>query len=161
MLANELQGDRMFQVLLASHNGQLYKRHVRCVGDIVDLVRECDLETLTSSDGTVDFWFTPSMHSSHRRVNRKATEIYLATTGFTPRNVPLMRGIVVLAAHDAAGGLASLTDAQIDTLAGHVERTPWWQDLVLARRYARDRRRELRAVRTARKHQHQDLPWPS
>lgn len=151
----------MFQVLLASHNGQLYKRRVRGVDDIADLIREGDLETLTSSDGTVDFWFTPSTRSSHRRVNRNATEIYLATTGFTARNVPLMRGIVVLAAHDAAGGLASLTDPQIDTLAGHVERTSWWQDLVLARRYARDQRRELRAVRTTRKHQHEDLPWPS
>ncbi|PJE03571.1 MAG: hypothetical protein CK429_32715 [Mycobacterium sp.] len=151
----------MFQVLLASHNGQLYKRRVRCVADIADLIREGDLETLTSSDGTVDFWFTPSTRSSHRGVNRKATEIYLATTGFTPHNVPLMRGIVVLAAHDVAGGLAGLTDQQIDTLAGHVERTSWWQDLVLARRYARDRRRELRTVRTARKHQHENLPWPS
>ncbi|MGJ6127425.1 hypothetical protein QN239_33130 [Mycolicibacterium sp. Y3] len=137
------------------------RRRVRCVDDIADLIRECDLEALTSGDASIDFWFTPSTRSSHRRVNRKATEIYLATTGFTPRNVPLMRGIVVLAAHDAAGGLASLTDQQIDTLAGHVERTPWWQDLVLAMRYARDWRRELRAVRTTLKRQYQDLPWPA
>lgn len=148
----------MIQALLASHNGQLYKRWVCSIDDIADLVRESHLEVLTSSEGRIAFWFTPSLHCAHRKVNRKATEIVLGTTRFTPRNVPLMRGIVVVTAHDSAGALASLSDEQIRSLAGLVERTPWWQDLVLSRRCALDRRRELRATRVARKQQLDKLP---
>ena len=89
----------MIQVLHASHNGELYKRRVLSADDIADLIRETSLETLTNTAG-IDFWFTPSTHRAHRRVNRSATELLLATTRFTASNVPLMRGIVVLAAHD-------------------------------------------------------------
>ena len=92
----------MIQVLHASHNGELYKRRVLSADDIADLIRETSVETLTNTAG-IDFWFTPSTHRAHRRVNRSATELLLATTRFTASNVPLMRGIVVLAAHDGAG----------------------------------------------------------
>jgi len=49
----------MFRVLrvLHSHNAELYKHRVQCVDDIADLVRESHVETLTSGDGSIDFWF--------------------------------------------------------------------------------------------------------
>lgn len=137
----------MIQVLHASHNGELYKRRVRSVDDIADVIRETNLETLTNRSG-IDFWFTPSIHRAHQRINRKATEILLATTRFTAANVPLLRGIVVLTAHDDAGELAALTDSQIDTLADTIGSLSWRQELVLSRRIATDQRRQVRASRT-------------
>lgn len=135
----------MIQVLHANHNGELYKRRVLTVGDIADLIRENHLETLTSRDGQVDFWFTPSTQHGHRCVNRKATEIFLATTEFTVSNVPLLRGIVVLTAHTHNGELASLTDDQVDRLARALNDTTWWQCQILSWRYRRDQRRQRRA----------------
>lgn len=132
----------MIRVLQASHNGELYQRAIGSVDDIPELIREENLETLTSSDGCIDFWFTPCTHPFHRRINRKATAIYLATTRFTPRTVPLMRGIVVLTAHDTEGTPASLTEAQIRTLADHATNTSWRQDLILSRRYNREQKIE-------------------
>lgn len=149
----------MTQVLLASHNGQLYKRRVRSVADIADLIRETDLETLTSGDGQIDFWFTPSTHPSHRRVNRNATQIFLATTGFTASTVPLLRGIIVVTAHDPAGELQSLTDTQVQHLAETLDSTSWWQNIVLSRRYTRDHRGQRRQSRAAQKRHLAAAPW--
>ena len=73
----------MFQTLHASHNGNLYRVQLHDRGDIADLVREHRLETATSGDGHIVFWFTPSTHSSHMQVNKQATELLLATTRFT------------------------------------------------------------------------------
>lgn len=135
----------MIKVLHASHNGELYKRWISSVGDIADLIRENNLETLTSDDGRIDFWFTPSIHHGYRRINRKATEILLATTRFSASDVPLLRGNIILTAHSPAGELVSLTDEQSDTLAHALDEATWWQDLVLSWRCNRDQRRQNRA----------------
>ena len=50
----------MFQTLYASHNGNLYRVQLHDRDDIADLVRERRLETATSGDGHIVFWFTPS-----------------------------------------------------------------------------------------------------
>lgn len=151
----------MFRVLHASHNGELYKNRIQGVADIADLVREAHLETLSSADGDIDFWFSPSTHPFAHRINRKATEIYLATTGFTASNVPLLRGIVILATHTAAGELAGLTEAQLDRLINALDSTSWRQDLVLSRRYARDDRQRRRSVRSANQRANASLSWPT
>ncbi|GAT01199.1 hypothetical protein [Mycolicibacterium fortuitum] len=135
----------MIQVLHASHNGVLYKRHIANIDDIADLIRESDVETLTSADGRTDFWITPSTRPANRRINRKATEIFLATTGFTAKNVPLLRGIVVLTAHGTTGAPVTMTDAHLTGLADTVGTASWRDALILAVRYARDERRQRRA----------------
>jgi hypothetical protein len=144
------------QVLFACHNGELYKTSLLSVDDIAEIVRARHLETLTNRDG-IDFWFTPSTHRFHQRVNRKATEIFLRTTRFTASTVPLLRGIVVLTAHDAAGELAGLSDAQVNGLAAACGQISWGEDLVLSRRISRDQRSQLRASRVAAKAA--AVPW--
>lgn len=135
----------MLQVLHASHNGTLYRHHLRCTADIADLIRESHLETLTSTDGEIDFWFTPSTSPGHQGVNRKATEIFLATTKFSARNVPLLRGRLVLATHTPAGELAGLTDAHMQRISQALTSTTWLQSRILDARHARDERSQRRA----------------
>lgn len=149
----------MLRVLHASHNGELYKHRVLGVADIADLIRETHLETLSSADGDIDFWFTPSTHPAHQRINRKATEIFLATSGFTASSVPLLRGRLVIATHTPAGELAGLTDAQMDRLINAVDSTSWRQDHILSARYARDERSQRRASRAVTQHAIATSSW--
>lgn len=134
----------MLQVLHASHNGLLYRHHLQCTADIADLIRETHVEALTSTDGEIDFWFTPSTGPGHQRVNRKATEIFLATTQFGAHNVPLLRGVLVLATHTPAGELAGLSDAHIQRLSQALTSTTWLQSRILEARYAWVERRQRR-----------------
>ena len=62
----------------AGHDGNLYEVELDGMADIADLVCEERLESLTSTDGVIDFWLTPSLQPSHRRVNGTATELLLA-----------------------------------------------------------------------------------
>lgn len=149
----------MFRVLHASHNGHLYKGHVRGLGDIADLIREAHLETLISADGEIDFWFTPSTHPSHQQINRNATEIFLRASTFGASTVPLLRGIVVLATHTPDGELAGLTEAQMGRLIDARDSTTWRQDHVLSVRYARDQRRRRRADTAAAARSNASLSW--
>jgi hypothetical protein len=149
----------MFQTLHAGHDGNLYKVELDGMGDIADLVCEEHLESLTSTDGVIDFWLTPSLQPSHRRVNGTATELLLATTRFSARSVPLLRGDIVLAGHDSDGSLAGLTDAQIHWLLNsepsrHNKR-------VLAHRFSRDERRQRRETRSGSETTRNSLqrPW--
>jgi hypothetical protein len=135
----------MYLALHASHNGNLFKVNVLGIGDIADLIREHHLESLTSRDGGIDFWLTPSLEPYHRSVNRMATEMLLAASRFNARNVPLLRGNVVMAGHDNNGALAGLTDDQISWLVNsEPSRRDEW---VLARRFAGDERRQRRETR--------------
>lgn len=148
----------MFQAIHASHNGHLYRVELHDTGDIADLVREHRLETVTTRAGDV-FWFTPATHSGHTRLNRRATELLLATTGFTAWQIPLLRGNVVITGIDTHGDPAGLADPQLRYLA-NVEpngRALW----VLSRRYTRDHRARRRAAR-ATQAAHMDAitrPW--
>lgn len=140
----------MIQTLHASHNQSLYRVRLGGMAAVADLVREHRLETITSTDGSIVFWF--AVHRTIRCVNRPAVEMLLAATRFTARNVPLLRGNVVLSGRGAAGDLASLTDEQVDWLVN--AETGAGQDLVLGRRYAGDvraQRRESRFKEAARR----------
>lgn len=132
----------MFLTLLASHNEQLYKAEVSGVADVADLVRDNRLQCLSSTDGTIDYWF--SRPDPHVHVNLGATQLLLATTRFTAREVPLLRGPIVIAGHDSAGNLAGLSDEQFTRLINAEPR--WRENFVLARRFNRD----VRATRRAR-----------
>lgn len=131
--------------LLASHNEALYKIEPRCVADIADLVRDSRLQVLTSTDGTIDFWFS---HHPWLRGNRQATGLLLATTRFTAHEVPLLRGSVVIATHDSAGDLAGLTDSQMSRLINseHSRR----DERILRRRFGQDLRAQRRTRAAAK-----------
>ena len=58
----------------------------------------------------------PQHGSATAKVNRSATEMLLATTRFTAKTVPLLRGGVVVATHDAAGELDGLSWQQLELL---------------------------------------------
>lgn len=137
----------MIQAIHASHNGLLYRVELHDTADIADLVRERRLETTTTRAGDT-FWFTPATHSSHMQLNRKATELLLATTPFTAHQVPLLRGNVVITGIDSDGGPAGLTDTRLQHLAD-TEPTAH-QRWTLNRRYTRDHRAQRRATRTHR-----------
>jgi hypothetical protein len=140
----------MFHVLHASHNGRLYRAHVRGVADIADMVREQQLETLSTADRRASFWVAG--HFTHvQYVNRTATAIYLAATGFTAREVPLLRGNVVITGTDEAGELASLGEEQMTLLINADPST--CDERTLGRRFWRDERqnrRQFKLTKTTR-----------
>ncbi|MFV8171767.1 hypothetical protein [Mycolicibacterium peregrinum] len=107
----------MNTVLYFSVYGAVYETRAYTTADIDQLVHDHGLHCLTSADRQFDFWFSPSTHSCQRHVNRKATELLLATTAFTPKTVPLLRGCVVVATHDTDGELDGLSWQQLELLA--------------------------------------------
>lgn len=107
----------MNTVLYINAKGVVYETSAFSKADVADLVSDRGLESLSSGDRQFVFWFTPAPRGCQRRVNRSATELLLATTGFTAKNVPLLRGGVVVATHDADGDLDGLSWAQLDHLA--------------------------------------------
>lgn len=150
----------LFQTLYASQNGDLYRIELDGVGDIVDLVDEHNLASLTSTDCTIDFWSAASLNPKHQSVNRTATELLLATTKFDARTVPLLRGNVVLASHDGDGSVAGLTDIQVRWLVNsEPSRRDEW---TLGRRFSRDERRRRRAANSDPAQRNSlRLPWRS
>lgn len=139
----------MFQTLHASHNGDLYRVYVNTCTDIADLVRDHHMETATSGDGSLAFWFARAARKTYPciTVNRHATELLLAATAFTAREVPLLRGNIVITGKDSAGGPAGLSAEQMQHLINTepTSREQW----VLERRYSRDRRDQRRIRRHA------------
>jgi hypothetical protein len=105
---------------------------------------------LTSADGQFDFWFTPSTRRCQRRPNQVATELLLATTTFTAKTVPLLRGCVVVATHDADGDLDGLSWQQLDLLALKLRSLTQREEKLLTRRVVRENRRQRRAPEPAR-----------
>ena len=135
----------MFKALHASHNGCLYIVDLNGTETITHLVRNTDLESLSSSDGQIDFWFTPSTRPNHHRVNMPATEIFAAYTEYEARDIPLLRGNIVSTAHDnTTGAPAGLTAAQLKALAD--ARPRGRRGRRLTRRCIRDLRRQRLAA---------------
>jgi hypothetical protein len=134
----------MNTVLYFSPNGVVYETHAYSGADIAELVHDCGLESLTSVDRQFDFWFTPSTRRCRRNVNRSATEMLLATTRFTAKTVPLLRGGVVVATHDSAGELDGLSWQQLDLLIQNSCTLTTRDDRVLNRRTRRDEGRQRR-----------------
>jgi hypothetical protein len=139
----------MNTVLYFSANGAVYETRAYTKADIDQLVAAQGLQCFTSADRQFDFWFSPSTHGCQRRVNRSATEILLTTTSFTAKSVPLLRGCVVVATHDADGDLDGLSWQQLDLLAQKSRSLSKRAERVLARRMDRDDRRQRRVVEVA------------
>jgi hypothetical protein len=132
----------MNTVLYFSPNDVVYETRAYTNADIAELVHDYGLESLTSADRQFDFWFTPSTRRCRRKVNRSATEILLATTQFTAKTVPLLRGAVVVATHDSAGDLDGLSWQQLDLLIQRSCTLTRRDDRVLGRRVGRDAKRQ-------------------
>jgi hypothetical protein len=134
----------MSSVLYFNPDGVVYESHAHSNADIAGLVHDCGLENLTSADHQFDFWFTPSPPRCRRKVNCSATEMLLATTGFTAKTVPLLHGGVVVASHDSAGEPDGLSGQQLDLLIENSCTLTRCDDRVLGRRITRDERRQQR-----------------
>ncbi|SEB16904.1 MULTISPECIES: hypothetical protein [unclassified Mycobacterium] len=147
----------MNTVLYFSINGAVYETRAYTPADITDLIQGQRLQCLTSTDRQFDFWFSPTSRGCQRRVNRRATELLLATTSFTAKTVPLLRGTIVLASHDADGDLDGLSWLQLDQLS-KLDRTLTARDeRILNRRIMREERR-LRSETAAKSRRAASVP---
>ncbi|MBU8826514.1 hypothetical protein [Mycolicibacterium goodii] len=99
--------------------------------------------------GRLDFWFSRWRGPGLRAVNRPATELYMYAAKMRPRTVPLLRGRVVVASHDSDGGLAGLTQEQIDAIALHAN--SWRGPMRLDWRYAADAHAQRRRRKTSQR----------
>jgi hypothetical protein len=131
----------MNTILYFSPEGAVYETRAYTHDDIVGLVHDYGLESLTSSDQQFDFWFTPTTRRCRRKVNCSATEMLLATTRFTAKTVPLLYGAVVVATHDSVGDLDGLSWQQLDLLSKRSTTLTRRDDRVLNRRFKREARR--------------------
>ncbi len=132
----------MNTVLYFHPNGTAYETRAYTKADIAQLVADRGLQCLTSTDRQFDFWFSPSTKPCQRGANQTATELLLATTNFTAKNVPLLRGCVVVATHDSDGDLDGLSWAQLDLLVRRNRSLTKRDERALNRRIARDARRQ-------------------
>lgn len=130
----------MNTVLYFSARGAVYETRAYTKADIEKLMHDQGLYCLTSTDRQFDFWFSPTTQGCQRRVNLAATELLLATTGFTAKSVPLLHGSVVIATHDADGDLDGLSWQQLDLLVHRSRSLTKRDDRVLARRIQREAR---------------------
>ena len=138
----------MNTVLYASPNGVIYETRAYSKAEVAGLVDDHGLENLASLDRQFDFWFTPSTRRC-QQVNRRAIELLLATTGYTARTVPLLRGAVVIATHDADGDLDGLSWQQLDELAQVTSSLSKRDHRVLSRRIERAERLVRRPEKVA------------
>lgn len=140
-------------VFHAAQNGESYRKTISSMDDVYRLVGEIPprFDSFTSSDGQYVFWLT-SAHPS-RPVNLTATALLLATSGFTPRNTPLLRGDVAITSSQS-GQLAGLSQDQFDALCGialsnHQQWQLTWRLSLDGRRQRRRRRNQpTRSVAT-------------
>lgn len=142
----------MNTVLYFTTNGIAYETRAYSKADIDRLVADQGLQSLTSADRQFDFWFAATARGCQRRVNRVATELLLSTTKLTAKSVPLLRGSVVVATHDADGDLDGLSWQQLDLLAHKTRLLSKREERVLNRRIDREERRlrrELAATQPA------------
>jgi hypothetical protein len=131
----------MNTILYFSPEGVVYETRAYGNADIVGLVHDYGLESLTSADRQFDFWFTPTTRRCRRKLNRSATEMLLATTRFTAKTVPLLYGAVVVATHDCGGDLDGLSWQQLALLSQRSNTLTRRDDRVLNRRIKREARR--------------------
>lgn len=136
----------LLTTLHASHNGLFYRTLLHDLLDVAELVRESPrrLESATTANGSLIMWFS---QRSRSLVNKHATELLLATTTFTARQVPLLHGNVVITGHDGQGHLDTLTEEQIQHLVNYEPGS--MQARILSRRVARDHRRRRAAFDAA------------
>lgn len=134
---------RMHTILYCSPNGLVYETRAYSKADIDKLVATHSLNCLTTADHQFDFWFSAAPQKCQRQTNTIATELLMASSTFTARTVPLLRGCVVIATHDSDGDLDGLSWQQLDLLAAKNRAITNRQARILARRIARDARKQL------------------
>lgn len=134
----------MNTILYFSASGVAYETRAYTTADIDALVHDQGLQSLTSADRQFDFWFSPTTQRCQRRANLLASELLLATTNFTAKSVPLLRGCVVVGTHDADGDLDGLSWQQLDLLVRRNRSLTDRDKRVLERRISRDDRRRRR-----------------
>jgi hypothetical protein len=139
----------MNTVLYFSASGAVYETRAYSKADIDQLVHDHALQCLNSADRQFDFWFSPTTRQCQRRANHGATELLLATTTFTVKTVPLLRGCVVVATHDSDGDLDGLSWKQLDLLVRRRRSLTKRDERALNRRIIRDDRRQRRNVEPA------------
>jgi hypothetical protein len=144
----------MNTVLYFSPSGVAYETQAYTTADIAELVSDYGLESLTSTDRQFDFWFTRSTQRCQRRPNRAAIKLLLATTNFTAKTVPLLRGCVVVATHDSDGDLDGLSWEQLELLVQRNRALTKRDERVLDRKIAQDERRQQRHARRLRRGAH-------
>lgn len=135
----------MNTVLYFSTNGAVYETRAYTNADIDTLIADQGLQSLSSTDRQFDFWFSPTTRGCQRRINKRATELLLATTNFSPKDVPLLRGCVVIATHDEDGDLDGLSWQQLDLLIAHSRSLTAREQRALNRRISREDARTPRA----------------
>src|SRR6201999_4043968 len=131
----------MNTILYFSPDGVGYETRAYSTADIAELGDDYGLQSLTSADRQFEFWFPPSTPRCQRRPNLGAVRLLLATTNFSTKTVPLLRGCVVIATHDSDGDLDGLSWAQLDLLVRRNQTLTKRDVRVLNRRVARDARR--------------------
>ncbi|BBX67567.1 hypothetical protein [Mycolicibacterium psychrotolerans] len=136
----------MNTILYFSAQGAVYETRAYTKADVDRLIHDRGLQSLSSADRQFDFWFSSSTPGCQRRVNRRATELLLATTNFTAKTVPLLRGAVVVATHDADGDLDGLSWQQLDLLAARHRSVSARDERILTRRITRDGQRARRTA---------------
>jgi hypothetical protein len=117
------------RALLVCHDPVMYRLTIGSVDDIAEEIRERHLETIPA--GRFDFWVTPSLRPASQRLNQRATKILLGASTFTARQVPLLRGTVVVTGRGQDGQLGSLSDEEITWLADFVYALPCRSDWVV------------------------------
>lgn len=141
----------------ASHTGDLYLVDLDPPIGIIELVRDTHLESCSALNG-ITFWFTRSTSRAFRLHHALATELLLASTRFTAREVPIMRGNIAITSRDETGQPAALNPHQIDLLTHYVLRER--DKRVLGRRFNRDIATQRRlAVAEHAAHRPSRLPW--
>lgn len=136
----------MNTILYFSAQGPVYETRAYTKADVDRLMHDRGLQSLSSADRQFDFCFSSSTPGCQRRVNRRATELLLATTTFNAKTVPLLRGAVVVATHDADGDLDGLSWQQLDLLAARNRSVSARDERILTRRITRELQRARRAT---------------
>ncbi|OKH81385.1 hypothetical protein EB73_29180 [Mycobacterium sp. SWH-M3] len=131
----------MLRAAHASHTGDLYLVDIEPPHGIVELVRDTSLETCTAEDRIV-FWFTRSTNRAFMLQNAMATELLLFTTRFTARDVPILRGNIVITGRDGTGNPAPLNNHQLQRLTHSTLSRR--EKRILTSRFTRDRRTQRR-----------------
>ncbi len=144
----------LMRSVLASRNQELYSITVRDVADIADRLGSGHVEALSSSDGTYQFWVTPSLLGG-RRLNAPATKMLFALTQFSAKQTPILRGDVVITSRTVTGDPDDLSDHQMRLLIESLQTIGRRPAFTIDRRLRRAARDDQRARNLAAE-QH---PW--
>jgi hypothetical protein len=114
------------------------RRHVDVYSTdaISALLNDAYVDSLSSHDGLIDFWFCTSPPTGYR-ANLQATEYLFVNTSFTAADVPLLYGGVIVCSRTADGRLLGLETTDF----GRLHSPAWLSRRRIQRRFARARRR--------------------